>query len=754
MIQYQITSQNRPVRVLYFIDESATYEQIVDLIHANLGLWGGRYNPIVPVKNGKVTDGYGDMLKFYDPDHVYYSKGVDEQVAKEAIESNACEYEQMDSVDWRRYAKGLNAYHLLSQYNGHHWLLLNGSIKGRSWPLADFHRINFGFGDTLLHHEMVLCEERSATLLGDKDTKDVLKHLAEDGCLTKSDLSSTGRTAPLLRPKHGWKPEVLEVVIAKDETTVADLLYYWNCAQFDMGHWLYCTLEQFKILIQDPHFFQLLDKGRRGHTIELVSQTLTDQELSDLISTELSILKRNTMFRVKARAAFPFEVDPEHTMWFGASEPVQVHTMVTEEGVYYPPKLSFIDSVADNFQHWVIDVSIDRAGSDGRQQMRFPRTTNCRGFLMTRDIRVNRSRSVSVTMWSQTAWKEPMTLRIPPFENRLHQLLTHPFYKGAEHKSGYEKARRSDDSNRLSGFFGLFQGHFSSIETFLGDKFWVDVFEECCKSERAAGDTITFAALLQQCKETMAREKFVLDGAAEPHHNTANLTQGLKETLEMLCGYRIFLKGYVLKCSNCASKFWYHLSEVGETYECKGCLTKGDVEVETQMAYKLNELVRTNMLHRQVDENGKVTMRPDGNLTVIRTLVRLQGRSSESFEYSPQMNLYQSHKDTGPTGDLDIICLSKGQLIIGEAKNDSAAFKLNSRKSLDTLIDATKALHPDRVVLACSVDTTTRSSSNLHSAVKYVQQSIQGMTNPPTVEGIKLSAPDYGAFKSSMYFPN
>lgn len=754
MNQYQITSQNRPVRVLYFVDESVSYRQLVDLIHSNLGLWGGRYNPIVPVKDGKVADGYSDMLEHLDPDHVYYSKGINEQVAKSAIDSNACEYEPMVENDWSRYAKGLNAYHLLSKYNRDHWLLLNDSIKGRSWTLADFHRINFGFGDTLLHYEMILCEERGATLLSDTDTKDVLKHMAEDGCLTKSDLSSLGRTAPLLRVKNGWKPEVMEVVIAKDETAVADLLYYWNCAQFDRGHCMYCTLEQFKTLIQDPHFFQVLDKGRKNHPVDLVSQSLTDLELAELISQDLTVMKRNTIFQVKAKSGFPFEVDPEHIMWFRGSEPVHVHTLVSEEGVYYPPKLSFIDDVADNLQHWVIDVSIDRAGNDGHQQMRFPRTANCRGLLMTKDIRVNRSHSVSVTMWSQTAWKEAITLRIPPFEIRLQQLLTLPFYKGAEHTSGYEKARRSDDSNRLSGFFGLFQGDFTSIETFLGDKFWVDVFEECCKSERAAGDTITFAALLQQCKETMARESFVLDGAAEPRHNTANLTQGLKETLEMLCGYRIFLKGYVLKCSNCASKFWYHLSEVGETYACKGCLTKGDVEVETQMAYKLNELVRTNMLHRQVDPNGKVTLRPDGNLTVIRTLVRLQGRSSESFEYSPQMNLYKTYSDTTPTGDLDIICLSKGQFIIGEAKTDSKAFNENGRKSLDSLVDAVKGLRPEQVVLACTVDTITKSKSNLRGAVEYVLDKVKDMVVPPKVEGIKLSEPDYRAFVSSMYFPN
>jgi len=754
MNQYQITSQNRPVRVLYFVDESVTHKQLVDIIHANLGLWGGRYNPIIPVKDGKVADGYVEMLKHYDPDHVYYSKGVDERVAKGTIGGNACEYERMDSDHWRRYSKGLNVYHLLSKYNRDHWLLVNEGIKDRDWPLAEFYRINFGFGDTLLYHETVLCEERSATLLSDASTKDILKHVVEAGCLTRSDLSGTVHAAPVNRPKQGWKPDAMEVVIAKDDTGAADLLYYWNNAQFDMGRNMFCTLDQFKSLIQDPHFFTLLDKGAKGRKVDLTSQTLTDQELSELISTDLASVKRNTMFQVRIRSTFPFEIDPDHTMWFRGSEPVQVQTMVSEEGVYYPPKLSFIDVVVDNFQHWVVDVSIDRAGSGTRQQMRFPRTEYCRSLFTMQDVRVNRERNVSLVMWSQTAGKETLTLRIPPFEHRMNQLLTRPFYQGSEHPSGYEKARRSDDSSRLSGFFGLFHGHFSSIEIFLGDKFWMDVFEDCCMSERAAGDTITFADLLRQCKETMAREKFALDGAAEPYHNTVNLTKGLKGTLEELCGYRVFLKGYVLKCPTCASKFWYHLSEVSETYECKGCLTKSDIEVETPMAYKLNELIRKNMLHRQVDPSGKVSMRPDGNMTVIRTLVRLNGRVSESFDYSPQMNLYKNYHDPEPHGDLDIICTLNGQLVLGEAKHDSKAFNEQGRKSLNTLADAVKVLRPDQVVLACTTDTATSSKSNLQNAVDYFIDKVKDMTKPPTVVGIKLSAPDYGAFVSSMYFPN
>lgn len=754
MNQYQITSQNRPVRVLYFVDESITYKQLVDLIDANLGLWGGRFNPIVPVKNGKVGTGYVEMLKHYDPDHVCYSKGVNEQVAKGIIGGNACEYERMEDDNWRRYAKGLNVYHLLGKYSRNHTLIVNEGLSRHDWPLAEFYKTNFGFGDTLLHYQEVLCDEISCHGVNDRNIHVLSQLLLQEGYLTNSDISSNGRSAPLFRPKNGWKPEVMEVVIAKDDTETADLLCYWNSALFDMGHSLFCTLEQFKTLIQDQRFFALLDKGRRNHRVDLASQTLTDQELSDLISKDLAAVNKNTMFQVRTRTAFPFEVDQEHTTWFRGSEPVQVHTMVSEEGIYYPPKLSFIDTVTDNFQHWAIDVTIDRAGEGSRQQLRFPRTANGRWLLPVQAVRVNLSRNLSAIIWSQTAWKETMTLRIPPFEHRLNQLLTLPFYQGAEHRSGFEKVRRSDDSNRLSGFFGLFHGHFATLEMFLGDKFWVDVFEECCKSERAAGDTITFSELLKQCKATMEREGFALDANAAPHHNTTNLTEGLKSTLEMLCGYRVFLKGYVLKCPNCASKFWYHLSEVGETFECKGCLSKNDIEVETPMAYKLNELIRKNMLHREVAPNGSISNRPDGNMTVIRTLLRLQARASESFEYSPQMNLHKSYNDVKPAGDLDIICLSKGRLFLGEAKHDSAAFKLEGRKSLNSLVEAVKALYPDQVVLSCTEDSTTSSQSNLNSAVEYVRDKIKDMAMPPTVEGIKLTAPDYGAFVSSMYFPN
>ncbi|MFZ1666750.1 MAG: hypothetical protein WAU08_15190 [Flavobacteriales bacterium] len=722
----------------------------MELIHANLGLWGGRYNPIIPVEGDKEPVDYLDMLKYYDPDHVYYTKSVGEHIAKGVVGGNACKYEQLDTERPGRNVEGLNIHYLLSKYNHNHVLILNESIKGRDWPLADYYRINFGFGDSLLYYEELLCAEYSSHGVNNSNVKVLSQLILQDGYLTRSDLSRSGRTSPKFRPKQGRTSDTVEIIIAKDETTTIDLLYHWNRTQFDTGQSLFCTLEQFKSLIQDPCFFRLLERMCQGRSISLVSSTLTNAELSELISTDLAAVKRAVMFHAGTSPLFPFEIDPNHTTWFRDGEPVQVHTMVSEEGIYYPPKLSFTDAVTDNSQHWVVDVSIDRAVSGTRHQMRFPRTENCQSLFSVQGVRVNHTRNMSLVMWSQRAGKETMTLRIPPFELRLNQMLTRPFYQGAEHQNGYETVRRSDDSNRLSGFFGLFHGHFSTMETFFHDKFWVGVFEECCKSERAVGDTIEFAYLLELCIAIMKDQGISFDDQEHPYHNMANLKEGLMQTLEELCNYRVFLKGYALKCPTCASRFWYHLSEFGETYECKGCLAKNDIPVESKMAYKLNELVRKNILQRQVEPKGKVWYKWDGNWTVVRTLLRLWSRDMSSFEYSPQMELYRNFHDSKPAGDLDILCISKGELIIGEAKQSSDLFAADNRKSLNSLIEVAKVVNPDHVVLSCS----TNKANRLTKEVAYVERALKSMSRVPKVEGIVLSEPDYGAFVGPMYFPN
>jgi len=46
-------------------------ELLDKLFEANYNLWGGRYNVLVPVKDGVITESYWKLLSFVDPDVLY-----------------------------------------------------------------------------------------------------------------------------------------------------------------------------------------------------------------------------------------------------------------------------------------------------------------------------------------------------------------------------------------------------------------------------------------------------------------------------------------------------------------------------------------------------------------------------------------------------------------------------------------------------------------------------------------------------------
>jgi len=53
------------------MDENSPYESLLSLIHINQKCWGGRYNPVVPVKDNIISDRWKEILKYYDSDYVY-----------------------------------------------------------------------------------------------------------------------------------------------------------------------------------------------------------------------------------------------------------------------------------------------------------------------------------------------------------------------------------------------------------------------------------------------------------------------------------------------------------------------------------------------------------------------------------------------------------------------------------------------------------------------------------------------------------
>ena len=304
---------------------------------------------------------------------------------------------------------------------------------------------------------------------------------------------------------------------------------------------------------------------------------------------------------------------------------------------------------------------------------------------------------------------------------------------------------------KLSAFLRTFNYDFSTIDDFFIDKFWVTIFEELSTSKKVISDSILFEEILARCRPELAAKGIVqLDDngklagkKGESFKNEENLELGLKSTMKELCDYRVFLKGFNLKCRKCSSQFWYHLNEVKETISCKGCLEDFQFPVEPKFAYKLNDLIKNNIYQ----PNGS----RDGNLTVIRTLVSMHRRSHQSFYYSPQLNLYDTHHSNDPCAEIDIVCLSEGQFIIGEAKHSSPGFFDKNSKgenSLDTLEEVAKAIRPDKIILSCYEDLNTK----LDKAKQYLDGKFYQYDYTPKIETLQLHTPDYFHLGHHRYF--
>lgn len=69
---YFVEVRHRPRRVAFLLDVDHCPEEHFDaIVDFNISSWGGRYNPIIPLIDGKITEPYWKLLELVDPDILY-----------------------------------------------------------------------------------------------------------------------------------------------------------------------------------------------------------------------------------------------------------------------------------------------------------------------------------------------------------------------------------------------------------------------------------------------------------------------------------------------------------------------------------------------------------------------------------------------------------------------------------------------------------------------------------------------------------
>lgn len=738
---FQIISRPRHLRYIFFIDEKYPYEKLFGLIHTNQRIWGGRYNPIVPVSNNIISKEYIEVIKFYDPDYIFYSNDVDVEKLKLLNSFNPIGYFCLDDQPRREDISGVDSFYFLSQFHTKSKIILTAETWKTESPLIPFYQINFGFETSLINSEYEISKDFDRTIVGEKEFPNLNKLIHELKPINQSQLSRRNLNTRILRSKPYLGYNKFEIVIAKDKTSIADLLYYWNRLLFEMRSILYVTVEELNLLCEDKFFGGVLYDFNYENTIHVVSQSLTKEEVLEIINSKLKSTTVYRRFEYFPIESFPFGVLDANGLFereYAENQTIQI--LPSEKSIFYLPKLSFTDKVGFYPQRWAVDVELKKSTGDYQNSLNYSFNTDTHNFFRDVKGRINRRRNISIVIHNQINTASTLEVSIPSFRDLMRQITHRPVIDGETKETKYIQTGLHDSSFKLSAFIKLFNNNFSAIDDFFSDKFWVSIFEYLSTNNEVAGEAISFDEILNRCKSILPEKGITLGEKGKTRHNEENLSIGLKNTIEELCDFRVFLKGFKLKCNNCSSEFWYHINEVGEKINCKGCLEEFGLPVEPKFSYKLNDLIKNNIFQSKTQR--------DGNLTVIRTLISLHSRARNSFDYTPQLNLYNDYHSNKPYSEIDIVCIADGDLIIGEAKHNSTGFFEDKMKSLHSLVEISKAIRPDKVVLTCYEDSNDKLAKAKQGLIHLFKQ----WEFTPEIDTFVLYSPSYFHLSSYRYF--
>lgn len=737
MEQFQISSTVRHLRFIYFVKSDISYDDLVSVILKNQAVWGGRYNPIIPVSDGVITDEYLKLIEFLDPDYVVAQNGVDLEMIKRLRLFNPVKYLRLDdrgpeSVGSTNFSPP-NAFGL-----GQKKLVYIGLHEAD--PLyRDFIKINLGVGsDTTWGEVFQAATVPNTIVLQGDQTEHWFKLLFENQPIDLLQKSTKRAFVKTFRPKNYSGRKSLEVVVSAGKENVSDLFYYWNRKLYEDQTVVFLTVEQLTLFLTDKFFQEALRKWTWYDVCKFKSGSLSEDQLSQLLDGRLTELKKSKHIEVEVIQDFPFEIQDASLLYDNPqSRAVDIQLLQSNNGLYFVPS----PDQGYSFGEYAVDTKIKKFESSFQEEVLFPLTTEVRYIFSRHEGRVNRGRDITLFYKNNASTNNSVEIKIPDSNSLFRQLIVLPVIDGEKTENPNVKLIwRNDPSQRLSGFLELFRFNFVMIDEFLSDIFWLEIFEKLCQSRGAVGNTITFSEIQDRAIAALGKKRITLVKKEKGWCNLENLGLGLKDTLEELCECQVFFKGFTIKCSNCSSKHWYSLDQVGSSLKCNGCQVSLNVPVEPTFSYKLNELVKTNMF----DANGN----HDGNYTVIGTLVSLYHQSHRSFSFSSQLELFADHHYRKIIGDLDIVCVSDGKLIIGEAKYDSKDFKAEKSKCLKTLAEIAKAVRPDTIVLSCSV--------NQHERLERAKKSLIGFLNDwpfvPNVEILEVSKADDYHVGERRYF--
>lgn len=706
-----VYSTPRHFRAIYFVESDIPGNVLSEIARANLRVWGGRYNPIIPVRNGKVDESYMNLLKVLDPDTVFYSYKVDKDEIRRLHLFNPLTYEKMDERGSPTVG-GVNVHYLLDEsvrdfmfeeklpilnIQGSH----NIDLKAKS-----FYQTNFGLLD-LYAGEDKFIRGLDIIQITKANHVEINKIIAERSPYFKSILSQLKINACILRPKDFRLIDWFELIVSNTNIDNEDLFYYWNRQQFiEHNRRLYqlvISKEDLNTLIADPFFGHILEIFSIHNSIHLVSRSIDDDELA-IIRDQMQDKFKGVRFEAIKRHTFPYDIlDHRFHNQLSSERRKQIFGEEKDLLKLTPPKLSSRLSVSGSLIYDV-EVEINVPGQSPESHLKLPVS-----YPLYRS-RINRFHNQSIMAHSETT---SVDFAIPDnFEIFQRRILNRRESDESLEETGIYMVRYSSAGQKLYALFELFGNNWSHLMQLIDDKFWLDALRSKSEVKEKKSNIpgskgiLSYQDLLKERRLLYGKYREKLHVKWKRDLAEIDVDKMIESQLDHDMKYDVdrdlqdltdiggVFMGMKVKCHTCGSNKWYSLAELRERLPCKGCGKEVIPQIESPYYYKVNEIIVNNLLSDPTSNSKEF----DGNYVVLRALNFLKAQSRMGFiSCCPLEFAIRQKNDVRWISDIDILAIQDGKFIIGEAKSSASEF---SNPVIESLIRLAQTIKPDTIMVA------------------------------------------------------
>lgn len=677
----------RHYRLMFFVDHSVSSKIILGIIQGNLKVWGGRYNPIIPVKDRKLNAGYLELIKPFDPDYIYYTKGVDIQEIRKLGYFNPKEYVELDDRGTYHFG-GVDYHYLLNEKNRHYLpydktlpiLHIQGAysidIKAKT-----FYETNFALFDLYANQDHLL-KGFDVLPVTKENHPDLNKTIHHKRPYLKSILSQLRINTCIHRPKQYDANQNFELIVCDEKLPNDDYLYYWNRQLYvelnERLRQIVIVKDDLKLLMEDPTFEGVLYDLAIDSRISIISQSIKQEEL-EALRNEIQEKFKHISFNLGKVLPFPYDIlDYSYKNELSNEKTKQVFSDRLDLLKLPNPQLNDHHLVKGGY---VIDIEIEKDERNPPKKIKFPfKYPQYQG-------RINCFHDKSLFVTNELS---SIDFSIPTDYEVFQTLLLYNVDDGGKQvPTKINQVRLSTAGQKFYALLKLFNDDWFQLMHLLSDKFWLQLFKfesEFSKHSNIPKGKGVFSYKDLKSERNLLYEKY--RGHVEPKLRKDGATEDwsvIKEwlvkddfiehldyDLQFLIDIGALFMGIKIKCDTCGTNKWYSLKELQDKVLCKGCNTTIIPKVEF-----------------------------DGNYIVAKTLNWLKEdreNCNQSFIYCCPMEFFvRTSKTSKWTGDIDILAIQDGKVILGESKSHAGQF---NTKELNQLIWIGNEILPDKIIMS------------------------------------------------------